>query len=700
MTDETKPAVSDDDIIKEALEYYNNVIQYDSENRTQALADLEFLLGDQWDQGARQIRQVEQRPCLTINKLPAFLAQVTNDQRKNKVSIKTHAVDEDADDEIAEILQGLIRHIEYSSNADVAYDRAINSAAAIGFGYYRLTTDYCNPKSFDQEIRFKSIRNPFTVYFDPYSTEPDGSDQKKCLISEEMPREDFKRQYPKSEASNDSFLTGTGNSAWINKTSIRIGEYYRIEETEADLYLLADGSTVWADELIAGVMPVDKRKSTKRKVMWYKITGVDILERAEIKCNWIPVFPVYGAEVDINGKVFRSGMIRNAKDPAKMYNVWMTAATEEIASRAKAPYIGAEGQFEGHEKKWRQANVRNFPYLEYKPKTADGQLAPPPQRQPMADIPVGVLTMAQHASDDIKATTGIYDASLGARSNETSGRAIFARQQEGDNANFHFTDNRNRTIRHTGRCIISMVPNYYDATRIIRIMGEDGKIQAKTINQPLPPEQQEVDEYGNAIKTVLNDLTVGEFDVTESVGPAYETALMETADKLVQLAGNWPELMALAGDKVIQAMDIKGGDEIADRIKRSMPPNITGDGDQDPKAQLAAQAQQMAQMQQALQMSEQHMQDLEQKLQKAESGTEREMIKAQAQAERESEKNALLYALEQIRTDSAERIAAANNETRADVAELAGMVQLLVQKMQPPPALASDVNEDLTKDDA
>ena len=606
MSDDTSAALAGDEgVIADAKTHYDSVLAVDSENRNEALADKEFLRGDQWDGNARRLREIEQRPCLTINVLPSFIQQVTNDQRQNKSNIKTHPV-EAADEDLNEVAQGLIKHIEYASNADVAYDRALGSATEIGFGYWRLITDYCDEKSFDQDIKFVSIRNPFSVYFDPMSTEPDGSDQRKCLISIDMPRSEFEKEYPNAATLGAEWLTGTGNTSngWISKDSIRVAEFYRVEESEADLYLLPNGATAWADELPG--LPLDglkKRKSKKRKVMLYKLTGAEILEKTEIKCRWIPVFPVWGTEIDINGKVYRQGMIRTAKDPAKMYNVLVTAATEEVASRSKAPWVGAEGQFEGHEKKWRQANTRNFPYLEYKPTTVEGNLAPPPMRQPMTDVPAGFLTMAGHARDDIKATTGIFDASLGARGNETSGKAIVARQRQGDVANFHYQDNLIRTQRHCGRCIIDMIPHYYDATRVIRIMGDDGAIKAETINQPTISQE-------DGTQVLLNDMTAGKYDVTVSSGPAYNTMRQESADAMIEMARANPNVWQTHGDLIVAAQDWPDAEEFAKRTKLIMPPEIRKlideDSEQNPEVlAIKNQAQQMLdQAQQQIQAAE------------------------------------------------------------------------------------------------
>lgn len=672
--DNDKLAVSDKDIVAEAKRRLEFCVDADGDNHSQGLSDLQFLSGDQWDPKARRQRDLDGRPCLTVNKLPTFLHQVTNDLRQNVPSIKIHPVGSEDDVEKAEVIQGIIRHSEYSSNADVAYDTAVGSAAAIGFGYFRLVTEYCYPDSFDQDIKFKRIRNAMTVYFDPASEEADGSDAMFCFITTRMPRDEFLREYPESKITTAGFDVGPGDTKldWISKDFVRLAEYYRVVMKPATLVELTNGETGWKDELLEmppGVAIKRERQSARRAVEWYKLTALDVLETVEIKCKWIPVFPVYGDELDIEGKVIRSGLIRNAKDPARMYNFWMTAATEEVALRPKTPYIGAEGQFEGYEDEWGDANVRSFPYLEYKQVALDGNLAPPPARQQMADVPTGILAMANHASDNIKATTGLFDSSLGARGNATSGIQEREQQRQGDMANFHYSDNLMRAIRQAGRCFISMIPYYYDADRIVKIMGDDGKMDSAPINQPIPPDQQKPDPKTGAIQAVLNDMSVGEFDVTVSVGPSYSTLRQEAADSMIEFGKSWPKLMDVAGDKVVRSMDWPGAEEIAERIEKTIPPELRGDADESaPMVQTPKGPIPLEQAGQMLAEMDQQIQEMGQQLQEATSG----IAKAKVDAE------------------SRERVAEINAVSKNDVAELQGLIQILIAKMQPPPQLVAE----------
>ena len=675
----------DDDLLKQAEKRLGICRTAENDNFNDARSDLKFLKGEHWPEDSKRQRTIEKRPCLTINKHPAFLRQITNDQRQNRPSIHVHPVDDAADPKLSEVLEGMIRHIEYASNADICYDTSVHSAAAVGFGYFRLITDYEAPDSFDQVIKFDRIRNVFSVHIDPSTKNPDGSDMQYCFVETSMSRRELKRDYPKAESVQTAINDDDEDKL------VLVLEYYSIEETPDTLLKLTNGEVGFKTDLIElpeGVSVLQERPSFKRKVMWRKMAGfddkvpgkanpikyeprlLDVLDETEIPCSYIPVFLVIGTEVDIDGKVTYSGIIRDSKDSAMMYDFWMTSATEEVSMRPKTPYIGAEGQFAGHEEEWRQANVRTFSYLEYKPKTVNGVLAPPPARQPMADVPQGVLQMAMHASDEIKAVTGIYDASLGARGNETSGLAINSRKKQGDLSNFHYIDNLSRTVRHAGRCLVNMIPKVYSGPRIVRVIGKDDKVGHAKINQPGTPELTQ-DEQGTiqAVQQVINDVTVGKYDVTVQAGPSFSTLRDESRSAMMELSGNWPKLMDVAGDEVVKSMDWPGAQTIADRIRKTIPPEFLAEDGQGQDLP--------PEVKQIMDQAAQHIQELEKQLQEAASGERVEVIKAKKDIE----------------------IARMNNSSKMDVEELKSWIALQLQAMQPPPALTADVQQDIQEND-
>lgn len=562
--------MSDKKILELARKRHSLAEEAEQRIREEALDDLKFRTGEQWPDDIKNTREIEKRPCLTINRLPQFIRQVTNDQRQNRPSIQVNPVDDRGDPETAEILQGLVRHIEHNSNADVAYDTAFEHAVTSGFGYFRVVTEYADPMSFDQEILIKRIRNPFTVYFDPTCQEPDYSDGKWAFIVTDMLKDDYISKYPDSElASLDDWVSiGDKAPGWMTSTSVRVAEYFVVEDKKVTIVMLSDKTVVPKDEL-PEVLPEDlmivaERETTMPTIKWYKINGIEILDRTDWIGKWIPIIPVLGDELDVDGERMLTSLIRFAKDPQRMYNYWATAETEMIALAPKAPWVMAEGQDEGYERQWDSANTKNYSRLVYKPKTLNGELMPPPSRN-YAEPPVQAITQARlQSSDDLKATTGIYDAALGARGNETSGRAIMARQREGDVANFHYIDNLTRAIRHLGRILIDLIPKIYDAPRVLRIIGEDGSQRTVKVNQ-------EVVDKG--IKKIY-DLTTGKYDVVVSVGPSYTSKRQEAVESMMQLTQAYPQLAQLAGDLLVKNMDWPGAKEIAERLRKTLPPGL------------------------------------------------------------------------------------------------------------------------------
>jgi hypothetical protein len=655
-----------DDVVAGCKSCWRLVTAADNGNRDLAIDDLKFLNNDmeaRWGDAWRQ-RQIDGRPALTINTLPATLALVVNDVRQNRQSIHVHPVGGGADDETAEVIEGLIRHIEYDSNADAAYDTAVSSAAANGFGFFRLIAEYESDASFNQKLCIKRIRNPFTVYFDPLSQEADGSDARFVIISTRIGKAEFKQEYPKANATQDLF-EGPCDGEWLTQDEVRIAEFYRVEHDLIALHLLSNGETMWADDkrpLPPGVFKIKTRNSMRRKIMWYKVTAAEKLEEAEIPCKWIPVFPVWGTELDIDGRIHRSGIVRNAKDPSRMYDFFLTTATEEVAMRPRTPYIGAVGQFETAKADWASANQVNYSYLEYDPVTVEGTVVGAPQRQPMADVPAGNLQMCAIARDNIKATTGIYDASLGARGNETSGKGIQARQRQGDIANFHYSDNLSRAIRHLGRCIVSYLPAIYDTPRVLRLLGEDGSATTAEINTV----KREQDELGQTIERVLNDLTVGEYDVVISSGPAYSTLRQEAMDSMIAVGQSWPKLWEIAGDKVVKSMDWPGAQEIAERIEKTLPPGLV-EREGDESADMVETPRGPIPKEQAGQLIGQ-------------------MNDALEQLQAELDDKQIVLEKERIAAQSREKVAQINAEARGDAEELKGLVQLILARVPDPAA--------------
>lgn len=567
--------MENEELLKEARKRYKIAAEYDSDNHEAWNDDVEFLHGDQWPEGVEGERKLSGRPSLTRNRLPAFVGQLISDARQNSPSIQVHPMDDSSDPELAKIYEGLIRQIESHSHADQAYDNALEHAASGGIGAFRITTDYTMHDSFEQDIKIQRITTPLAICIDPNANEYDKSDAMWMFYSEMIDDEEFEERWPDAEKVEwESSGNGDERNFWKEKDQIRVAEYWVKEPKQKTLAQLGDGSVIdiTEKEIPPGLEIRSTRTVESYKILRYMLAGNQILEGPE---EWpgrfFPFIMVYGPEVFIKDKIYYRSVHRYAKDAQRMYNYWSSAIAEKVALSPKAPYIGTVTQFEGYEEYWDAANTENRAYLPYNP----DPLAPgPPQRNSPALLNSGELQAAEQCIEDMKATMGIFDASLGAQSNETSGRAIIARQREGDSATFPWIDNLNRSIQHAGRVLVDLIPKIYDSERVIRVLGIDEKEEFIPINKVVrDPRSGEVFTF--------NDLTTGKYDVTISTGPSYQTQRLEAADQLIQLAQAVPSVAALIPDLIAGNLDIKNAEEIARRLKRTLPPGVLDPDDKD-----------------------------------------------------------------------------------------------------------------------
>ena len=624
-----------DSRIQQAMEFLRQVNDVDSNNRAEALDDVRFAAGDQWPVDVQNSRVLEARPCLTINKVDAYCRQIVNQIREQRPRIKCHGMNTQSDEKQAEIITGLCRHIELQSDADQAYLNAVDYAVRMGWGYIRIHTDYVKDDSFNQEIYIKPIENPFTVYFDPNSIMADGSDAERCLITTLIPKKTFSAMYPEAEIDSGFVSRGTGDVVgdWIQKEEIRIAEYWYTVRESVVLLQLSDGSSIYEDETDKelmkelGIEIINKRDSVRKKIKWCKVTAMQVLEEGEWAGKYIPIVPVYGQSTIVQGKHKRFGLVRMAKDPQRMYNYWSTALTETVALAPKAKWLLAEGQDEGHENEWAQANIKAMPVLRYKQTDIDGRTAPPPVRQSPEQPPTGAMAAMQSMNLDLQAVIGIFDPSQLPQGVQ-SGKAIAGQQAQSDMTNMHYYDNLTRSIRQVGRICLDLIPKIYDTERAMRIIGADGKPEIMTINE------RKMDEQG--VNRILNDVTVGEFDVVMDTGPGYNSKRQEASDAMMQLFAAEPQLIQVAGDLLVRNMDFPGADVIADRMAVNNPLAQLDDMSDIPPAiqmklkQGQAQVQALTQQLQQMQLMVKQRQDIEGVKQEAE--TKRELMRQTTKA--------------------------------------------------------------------
>lgn len=639
MNTDEKPSKSSrksKNIAKMVRDCIEQSYEHEKVNREEAATDLNFLAGNHWPDSVKSEREREGRPMITVNRLPQFVKQVTNDIRQADIAIKVRPEDDDTDPELAKIYDGLIRQIQYRSSAKHVFSQAAEHQAACGIGWFRVTTEYADDMAFDQEILIKGIRNPLSVYCDPAAVEPDRSDAMWIAVTEMIPKESFEERWPKAkdvDVELPSNVSETRPFFWSTDETVRIAEFWRKVPVTRRLALFQDGSTVditdfdeWSMQMLPPI--VKERDCQTYKVEMYRVSGAEILDGPH---EWagkdIPLIPVIGAEFPLEEKIYRYGVIRFARDPAQLYNYYRTAHAELLALQPKAPYLVETEMLADPDIKaiWDISGKKNLPYLPYT-RTESGNK---PERLPPPQPSVAMVNEGQLAAEDMKATTGVYDAALGAKSNETSGIAIGRRQQESDTANYNFIDNLQRSLEHCGRILIDLIPKVYDNERVIRLMpehGGEGDEEAVRINTMIMAMDGQ--------PMMMHDLSAGSFDIRVTIGKAYATRRMEAAEGLFEFAKALPpQHQAAVVDLIAKNIDVPEADEMAKRLRRMVPPEILNDPDDpnapppqpNPQAEAAAMAAQME-----LQKMELENQKVQAEIARAEAQLQAQIAKGQA----------------------------------------------------------------------
>lgn len=568
----------DRDFFLTMRERYEAAADVERENRTEALLDQKFRAGYQWDEADTKERAAKKRPVITVNRIPQFLKQVTGNIRMNPPAIRVKPGDQKATAAVAKVLAGLIRNIEVQSRAERAYINAVENAAGCGMGYVVVTTEYSSNDAWDQDIRIRLIRNPFSIMLDPNAQEHDRSDARYAFISESLPLAEFKARFPNKRTVDfeaDELAIGEGDHTlsehWYSNNLVRVAQYWRRDPVEKTLVLMANGDSGFLEDATDELRPeLEKMAVSRRTVQAWKVThtlvsGAEILEKTQ---DWlgqyIPIAPCWGDEISLGDKTIRHGLTRFLRDPMRVYNYACTAEAELVALQPKVPWLLTQTMISNHERMWRRAHDSAQPYLLY---TADPAVqGGRPTREPPPQASQGLTALKLAAVEDMKAVTGIYDASLGQRTNETSGRAINARKQEGSISTYIYPDNLTACVEHVGRILVDLIPKLYTSDRVVRILDETDAEEFVQVNH------QQMGEGGQP--SILNDLSLGEYEVTVSTGPSFQTRREEAAYAMSDLFKTYPPAAQVLGDMYVKSIDWPFADEAADRLQAIMPPGI------------------------------------------------------------------------------------------------------------------------------
>lgn len=635
--DKKKNAENDGKLLTASREGLTACIEREGNLRKLMEDDLRFATLDQWPADIRADRENDilngARPCLTIDQINQYITQVSNEMRSNRPSIKTRPADKFGDAKVADIYQDLIRHIEYRSNAKVAYQTGGDSAVTIGLGFIRVVPQFVSPDSYDQELVIKRVPDTFQVYLSDHAM-PDGSDAEEGWVFEKVPLKTFKREWPNASADSADFVGLGVVPTWINENDIIVCEYYYKHYEKAELLFLENGEVVYADEykeMGEGAPAITGRRDSHRvTVRWCKHTGYEILDKRVMKGKYIPIVEVVGKEKIVDGKRVLWGLVRPAKDSLRAYNYWISAMVEKMALAPKAPWIGAVGQFNTQPQQWKDSNRVNYAVLQYDAIDVNGNAVAAPMRQPPIPMENGMAQVLGIMQNNVKSSLGMYKAALGEAESQQSGKAILALKRESDTGTMHFGENQALAIEQVGRILIDLIPHYYPKKQVIRILGEDGTPRTAMIDPEQKEAVREIRQPDGSIKMIYN-LGVGTYDVYSSVGPGYQTSRQEAATVMTDLANTAkdPVSAAIMRYGAIKNSDFSGSDEITKMLKAMLPPQLqSADDEQEP---IPAQAmQKIQQLQQAGQALQAQAQEIAQENQQLKSGAQESQAKIAA----------------------------------------------------------------------
>lgn len=577
------------DFLIDMRQEYEADVDFDRENREQALSDKKFAAGEQWDPVV--LEQRKGLPCLTINNIPQFTAQLVGDWREARKAIKVLAAN-DEDTDVATVRSDLIRAIESNSRASRVYDSAFESLVQCGDGAFRVSVEYARDDVFDQDIFIRPIEDALSVVWDRFAVDPTGRDAKRCFVNDRIPRKEYHKKYgnvPPDTLDNKEFVIDLQTEGWIDDESYQVTEYWRLIERKRLMALFENGKIFILDDSNSEQIIAKNGPPVKTRMTWvtyaqmHLCTGFDILAGPyEYQITRLPVIRMSGRVTNVSGRRIRYGLVRFMKDAARLKNFWRSVAAEQLGYAPKAKWMVTESAVEGRESDLRKAHLNRDPLLIFNDEAEFNRNV---QRVDPPGVEAALLNEAQINTQDMKDVTGIHDASLGIRSNETSGRAIMARQREGDVANITFHDNANASVLEAGDVVNQLIPQVIDGTRILRTLGEDEKVKFVRVNDPYDP---------NAV-----DLSVGKFDVVEGTGVSYTTKRVEAAQSMMEAVQVYPPLMDIAGDLIAKAQDWAGADQLAERLKKTIPPELLGDDEEG--GGLGINAEQLQEMQNELQ---------------------------------------------------------------------------------------------------
>jgi hypothetical protein len=577
----------------------------DEQNRRAAKEDFEFVAGEQWGDRVERKRKSAHKPVLTVNRLPAFVGQVLGNRRLAETSIHVHP-DRNGTEEAAKVRQGIIRAIERFSRAQVAYNKAHENQVIGGEGNFQIVFKESDDDLFSQDAVIEPIPDPFAVVWDRSSVEPTGRDATWCYVYDYITEDEFRASYPDARiqdlstdfAARAQATTGNNFSGWWTQGMVRIMSVWRMRWRDRVLVLVRrldpeTGQPIGNEVLDVTDDPQGEwrarvvrdengrpyiRRVRDRYAQMYITNGLELLEGPfDYPIDRIPVFRAIGWELFVDRRRMRWGLIRFLKDPQRLHNYWRSVIAEKLMGAPKNEWLATKEAVEGLEDRFRNAAKSDDPLLVY-----NGDAGVPPQKMPPIEVETALIQEAGMSAQDLRDVSNLHEASLGQISNEVSGRAIMARQRVGETGTLIYQQNLNLAIEECGRVLNELIPSLYPIERRVLVLGEEDEVRSELINA----------EGGVAVGS-------GKYAVTITTGPSFATKRIEAQEGMLNMVNAMPQTMAVAADKIVEAQDWPGAEEIARRLRSQLPNNLINMESLSPEERQQRQARAQAEQQQA-----------------------------------------------------------------------------------------------------
>ena len=573
-----------------------------------------YYRGDQWDAADIAALDAEGRPALTINTILPTINTVLGEQSTRRADIQFKPR-RGGDAEVAHTLNRLYLQIADNNKLDWVEQQVFSDGLILdGRGYFDVRMDFSD--HVEGEIRI-SAKDPLDILPDPDAKDADPKTWSEVFETKWMTLDEIEELYGKKKAGTLQFIAENGNSYGRDSIEYEETRFGDVDSTNDYLGAGIPGDDEYRTVKALRVIErqhkritridcfVDPNTGDQREVpeawndrkakKFAKEYGLSIITKTKRKVRWtvtcdkVVLFDDWSPYNDFTivpyfaffrrGRPF--GMVRNLLSPQEQLNKIASQELHIVNTTANSGWMVESGSLVGMTvDDLEEHGAETGLVVEYARGTN-----PPLKIQPN-QIPTGLDRISQKAALNIKAISGINDSMLGTDSAEVSGVAIQAKQNRGAIMIQVPLDNLRKTRQYLAENVLNLLQTFYTEERIIQVTNED---------DPLKPREEMVINQQTPEGRIINDLTLGEYDVIVATAPArdsFDEVQFAEALNLRQVG------VAIPDDAIIEYSHLARKGELAKRIRM-----MTGVEQSPEQMEFAAMQQDMAMQQLQLEIA-------------------------------------------------------------------------------------------------